>query len=262
MKPWKVQKFFGDVVYDLRNRRLLPVAILLIVGMIAVPVLISKGGSGSSSSALQATAAPVRPDPHSQSAVVSYTPPGLRNYKQRLSDQAPKDPFRQQFNNAAAAAAASQLTSTVTSPTTTGAPSTSASSPGTTVGGGTSGGSIPAKPRIVYYHSVADLSFGSTDQAPTRHKKIEAFTSLPNQTAPVVIYLGSSLDGKRAFFSVSTYDSQLTGPGVCAPGPTDCSLLVLAPGQAETMVYSGDGKTYALTINKINRVVSKKPPAG
>jgi len=38
MKAWKVQKFFGDVVYDLRSRGLLPVVVLLLVAMVAVPV--------------------------------------------------------------------------------------------------------------------------------------------------------------------------------------------------------------------------------
>ena len=47
MKPWKIQKFFEDVVYDLRNRGLLPVVILLVVALVAVPVLISRGGSDS-----------------------------------------------------------------------------------------------------------------------------------------------------------------------------------------------------------------------
>ena len=35
MKLWKVQKFFSDVVYDMRSRNLLLVAILLIVAIIA-----------------------------------------------------------------------------------------------------------------------------------------------------------------------------------------------------------------------------------
>ena len=50
MRPWKVRKFFGDVVYDLRSRGLLPVLILLVVALIAVPILISRGSSDSSAS--------------------------------------------------------------------------------------------------------------------------------------------------------------------------------------------------------------------
>ena len=46
MSAWKVQKFFGDLVYDLRSRNLLPVVIMLVVGIVAVPILVSKGSSG------------------------------------------------------------------------------------------------------------------------------------------------------------------------------------------------------------------------
>jgi hypothetical protein len=106
------------------------------------------------------------------------------------------------------------------------------------------------------------LSFGPTDQPLVRHKKIKAFAPLPNETAPVVIYLGSTLDGKRAIFSISKFTDQLSGPGTCAPGPTDCSLLALSKGQSEDMVFAGDGKTYRLKINDINRVVSNKAPTG
>ena len=44
MKPWKVQKFFGDVVYDLRNKGLLPVVGVLLIAMVAVPLLIYRDG--------------------------------------------------------------------------------------------------------------------------------------------------------------------------------------------------------------------------
>ena len=40
MKPWRMQKFFGDLVYDLRSRNLLPIVIALAVAVVAVPVLI------------------------------------------------------------------------------------------------------------------------------------------------------------------------------------------------------------------------------
>lgn len=257
MKPWKVQKFFGDVVYDLRNRNLLPVVILLVVAMVAVPMLISRGGGSSSSSSVQAASAPVKPSPQTERAVVSYAPPGLRKYQQRLGDQAAKDPFRLPPSAGPSATSASQLNSTVPTP----APATTSTSPAppTTV----SGGGTPthhATHRIYLLTTVADLSFGDVSQPPVRHRKMNAFTSLPSQDAPVLIYLGSSLDRKHAYFSLSTNTSQLSGPGSCAPGPTDCSLLILNVGQSEQMVYAGDGKTYELTLNGISRVRVK--PAG
>ncbi len=265
MRPWKVQKFFGDVVYDLRSRGLLPVVILVAVAMVAVPVLISRGGGSSSRSVVQPTAANTSTPPEIERAVVSYAPPGVRDYKKRLNDMTAKDPFHQQF--APPAASQSQLKSTVPVAADSATSSTTSSSAvngippssGSSSGSGTSSGST--KTRRYYFYSVADLSVGEVTQPLTRHKKIKAFTALPDQVAPVMIYLGSSVNGKQAYFSISKSVTQTTGPGSCAPSPTDCSLLVLTPGQAEDMVYSTDGKTYRVKVNKINRVVTKKPPA-
>jgi hypothetical protein len=264
MKPWKAQKFFGDVVYDLRSRGLLPVVILLVVAMIAVPVLIARGGSSSSSGTLQPASVTAHTAPEAERAVVSYAPAGLRNYKSRLDDLSPKNPFRQPPSAAPSAAAASQLTSTA--PGTGAAPVSTAplsGGAGSTGGGGTGGGSSTGTSRtshhLYLFHSVADLSFGDASQPLVRHAKIKTYAMLPNDTAPVLVYLGSTLDEKHALFSVSKYTDQLSGDGSCAPGPGDCALLSLGPGQTEEMVYAGDGKTYRLKINKINRVIIKNP---
>jgi hypothetical protein len=253
MKLWKVQKVLGDVVYDLRSRGLLPVAILLVVAMVAVPVLISQGGSGSSVSSIQPTAVSTKAAPEAQNAVVSYSP-GVRDYKKRLDDLAAKDPFRQKV--APSDNTASELNSTVTTPTVTGSSSTPTVA---TTPVGSSGASSPGGTRVrrYFFYSVADLSVGDVTQPLVRHRHIKPFTSLPNPIAPVLIYLGSSLDGKRAYFSLSKSADQLTGAGTCVPSPTDCSLLALSAGQTEDMVYSVDGMTYRVKINKINRVVSK-----
>jgi hypothetical protein len=265
MKPWKIQKLFGDVIYDLRSRGLLPVVILVAVAMVAVPILVSRGGGSSSGSTVQPTAGAAKTPPEIEQAVVSYAPPGVRDYKKRLSDMTAKDPFHQQF--APSAAAQSQLESTVPVSAEPGTASTTSSSAPTGVppssgdSGGSGTSSSTTKTRRYYFYSVADLSVGDVTQPLTRHKKTKAFTALPDQVVPVMIYLGSSVDGKRAFFSISK-SVTLTGPGTCAPSPTDCSLLMLRPGQAEDMVYSIDGKTYRVKINKINRVVTKSPPAG
>jgi hypothetical protein len=262
MKPWKVQKLFGDVVYDLRSRGLLPVVILLVVAMIAVPMLISRGGDSSSSGSLQSASATAHTAPEAEQAVVSYSPPGIRDYKSRLNDLSPKNPFRQPAGSSASASAsaASQLSSSVTAPATSAPTSSTApvSSGGSSTGGG-SGTGTSTTHHFYLFHSVADLSFGDVTQPLVRHEKTKTYAMLPSEAAPVLVYLGSTLDEKRALFSVSKYTDQLSGPGTCTPGPTDCSLLALAPGQTEDMVYAGDGKTYRLKINKITRVIVKNP---
>jgi hypothetical protein len=253
MKFWKVQKFFGDIVYDLRSRGLLPVLILLVVGMVAVPILISRGSS-SSSPAPQPTTAAATTAPEVESAVVSYSP-GLRDYKKRLDDLSAKDPFIQPAGSEPSVAAASQLSSTVTTPTTpttVSGGSSGTDSRGSGTGTSTSSPGTTTTHRLYLYRSVADISVGDTSQPLERHKHIKPFTSLPNQVTPVIVYLGSTLNEKRAYFSLSKSASQLIGEGTCFPSPTDCSLLALGPGQTEDVVYSVDGKTYRVKVNKIN----------
>ena len=46
MKPWKVRKFVGDVIYDLRSRNLLLVVLMLLIAIVAVPVLDLEVGLG------------------------------------------------------------------------------------------------------------------------------------------------------------------------------------------------------------------------
>lgn len=252
MKPWKVQKFFGDVVYDLRSRGLLPVVIVLLVAMVAVPMLISRGSRDSSSAAsLQPTAGTVAPAPEGERAVVSYIP-GIRDYKKRLNDLSPKDPFRQQF--AHSAAAASQLNSTVSTATPTGsASSTSESSTTTSTGGGSSstGKKKKAKPVSVTYQ--VDVLAGDVNAALTPFKNVASMTPLPSQSAPAVIYFGLTSDHKQAMFLVSNRVDSLNGPGTCVPAPDDCALLTLAPGQSEDLLYTQDGKTYRLVVARIKR---------
>jgi len=260
MKPWKVQKFFSDVVYDLRSRGLLPVVILLVVAMVAVPMLLSRGSSSSEAPSLQASSGVLDAAPETQSAVVSYSP-GIRDYKKRLKDLSPKDPFRQQFTKSAAAA--SQLNSTVTTSTPTGGSSEVTGSATTvsagTGGGGssTSGGSGKKKKKkkqtkTTYTYSVNVLA-GDVDTTLTPFKSVASLTPLPSQTTPVVVYYALSGDFQQVLFLVSNKVDALSGPGICVPAPDDCSLLSLTPGQSEDLHYAKDGHTYRVVVAEIKR---------
>jgi hypothetical protein len=257
MKLWKVQKFFGDVVYDLRSRRLLPLAIGLLVAIIAVPILISRGSSSSPPPTVQPAAASAETAPEIRNAVVGYDP-GIRDYKRRLNDLSPKDPFQQQVHKSASVA--SQLNSTAVTPTQPSSSTGTSGSASTSTGSSSTGGSeTRTTHQVRYFHSVADLSVGEAGQPLTRHKQLKNFTPLPSETSPVLVYLGSTLDQKKAIFSVSKYADQFSGTGTCGPTPSECQLLVLTVGASEQIVYTADGKTYEVKINAIRRVYTKQP---
>jgi hypothetical protein len=262
MKSWKIQKFFGDIVYDLRNRGLLPVVVLLLVAIVAIPVVITRGGSDSApianTAALQEAAANA---PEAQSAVVAYNP-GLRKYQDRLDKLTAKDPFEQQFS--AAAKAATELSGTVTGGGATGTTTpTEVSGDSVSSGGSTSkkNKKKKKKARTVYASYQADIMVGEASAPLQSISNVAPLTPLPSETAPVLIYLGPNAGGQQALFLVSNKVSQLTGPGVCVPAPDDCGLLVLTPGQSEDLVYDADGKAYRIQLVRLKRVVSSKPPA-
>lgn len=248
MKSWRIQKFFGDVVYDLRNRGLLPVVILLIVAMVAVPLLISRGSSGSGPT-LQPTAN-TKPAPEAQTAVLAYNPSGIRNYKSRLNDLSSKDPFRMQFIHSAATA--SQLNSTVTPTETGGGGSTKSSNSSTTVNGG-SGSNKKKHSNSVTVTYQTNVLAGDVDSQLTPFPDIKEMTTLPSPDKPVLVYFGLSSDHGHALFLVSNKVDQLTGPGACVPAPDDCALLSLSPGQSEDLHYGLDGKTYRVVVAEIKR---------
>jgi hypothetical protein len=261
VKPWKVQKFFGDLIYDLRSRNLLLVVLALLVGIVAVPVLISKSSSGNAPSPADLGAqASVQSSPQNENAVVAYHP-GVRNFKQRLKDLSAKDPFKQQFTNAAEAGTnLDQVTSTSTGTTTT-ISGGSGGTGGGTGGGGGAGYKKNTKSQTLYTYYVTDVSVGESGGTLTPLSNVGQFQFLPSQDKPVLVYLGTSSGGSQALFLVSKDVSSVGGTGTCFPTADDCQLLGLGSGASADLIYGPDGKTYHLQVDKLKRVTSSKPPA-
>ena len=68
--------------------------------------------------------------------------------------------------------------------------------------------------------------YGTTLQ---RRNRIDVFSFLPSETAPVLVYMGTTSDGKRAVFLVAKDVIELRGPGFCFPSEDSCQLLALKP---------------------------------
>jgi hypothetical protein len=263
MKSWKLNKFFSDLVYDLRNRGLLPVVVLLGVAIVAIPLVISRGGSDSAPiSDTAALEQAVTDAPEAQSAVVAYEP-GLRKYQDRLNRLSAKDPFKQQFAPAAAVADVGGAAGDTGGGDSAGAttPIEVSGTTETTGGGSKKKGKKKKKTTTKYISYQADVLVGDASGALESHSNLAPLTPLPSETAPVLIYLGPNTGGQYALFLVSNKVSQLSGPGVCVPAPDDCALLALSQGQTEDLVYDADGKTYRIQLVGLRRVVSSKPPA-
>jgi hypothetical protein len=258
----KIQKFAGDVVYDIRSRGLLPVVILLAVGVIVVPMLI-KGG-GSEATVPPAPALPGTGDAALQNepAVLTYNP-SVRDYHQRLDDLEQKDPFVQQFRSGsatdAAAADTAGATTAPTAPADTGSSGTGSSggSTGSTPTGGSTGGTTVTH---TFYYRETDILIGDTSAPLKRRNRIPDLSFLPNDKTPVLIYMGATRDAKTAVFLVSDDVTVVAGQDRCSPSPEDCQALRMHENDAVTLDNAVDGKTYRLKVLDIRLVHSQKLP--
>ena len=272
MKLWKIQKFAGDVVYDLRNRNLLLPVIGLLIALLAVPVLIAKGSSDGALGPFGFGTSSAESTPEAENAVVAYHP-GVRNYKKRLNHLGAKNPFAQQFTNAPAAAGSgssdslgqalngsSTSGSTGVGGGTTGGGSTGG---GTTRGGGGGGGGSHGKVThtTTYFWWESDIQVGEAGTPLTTMNSVKPFQFLPSPDKPVLTYIGTVGAGSQAVFLVSTDVTSVGGEGTCFPSVDSCQLLGLNPGKGADLIFGPDGKTYHVQVMQVRRVTGSKPPA-
>ncbi|HVY96022.1 MAG TPA: hypothetical protein VHA54_03580 [Solirubrobacterales bacterium] len=129
--------FLVDLYWDLRDRRLLPLVALGLVAIVAVPFLLS-GGSDEEAPEAGAGALQATQEASSGGAeltVVKATPV-LRDYRRRLRDRSPSDPFRQQYTAPEGGGATSAPSPSTTSSTSSLGSTTTSSSSETTSGDG------------------------------------------------------------------------------------------------------------------------------
>jgi hypothetical protein len=253
--------FLLDLWADLREKRLWPVAALLLIGLVSVPLVVAKPARDPQ---------PKGPDPAQQAEllpdagvkVLAAEDAAGRGSALDLFD--PKDPFRppqsliestrQQSANAAPAGGGGG--GGATSEGSGG--SAPESGGGGDSGGGDSGGGggeapAPGTPPVKteQFAYVVDVTFRANNRT-RRIKALRRLEFLPNESKPLLLFLGVSADLNNAVFLV---DSTLEpyGEGRCKPNADKCSLLYLGAGELHYF-NADDGNTYALQVDQIRRV--------
>ncbi len=273
MKNVQTPQLLTDLYRDLRDRRLLVPALVLVVALIAVPLALS------SSSATTAPPAPAPATNAGGSEAEAATSPavlteelGLTDYRKRLEQLQSKDPFQQQFTLPEVTSKVEQ--SSLSEPsgiTTSGGGSTSTSStaeptstpsasPGTSTP--TSHSSEPSddarKPTTEVILRRIDVRIGP-EGGLVKKTGVKQLEMLPSSTTPVVIFLGTTERGGRAFFLVSSDVIAVSGDGACLATTPTCQLLSLRAGEAASFEYAPDPLiTYRLKLLAIRDVVVKK----
>ncbi len=250
---------FNDLITELREKRLWPVAALLVLALVAVPVLLSSSGSAP---AAPAVALPIPPAATAAAALPTVAVASVP-VPHKLA-AAKRNPFRQPPVRKLSTSPAVGNTAT---PATGAAPSaapSAGSSPGSHAPSSSSaaapshgGSSRPAGPptpttatptTIPIRKTLAPPRAGLTATQSYRVElaitlasgglrtfdSLERLSAIPSRRLPLLVELGVLSGAHRVLFAVEP-GAAVSGPGKCLPGPIDCEILSLAENQIETL---------------------------
>jgi hypothetical protein len=265
-------RFFHRIVGDLAgHKRLWPVAGVLLAGIVAVPVLLTK-----SSSAPPAPQAPLPAVPPATGTSLPTINVQATPGKARINGTA-HNPFAPTAGGATSSTSSSPTTASTVTPGasstlnavpagTSSGSSTGSSGSSTAAGGGSSttpttgsgGGGTVTPPSITggskpkpaptglsstqsYQVAMAITnSAGGVDTV----DPLARLSAVPNNQQPLLVELGVLRGGSRVLFAVQP-GTVVAGPGVCTPGPIDCEILSLGQDQTEA-ISSHDSGAHAL----------------
>lgn len=227
------------------QRRLLPIAIVLIAALVAIPLVLAKDPEPVATPALAPVAgagsSPAAPNGES---VVSLVGDGERTERRRVLG-ASKNPFEPGPAPKASptpqpATAAQQ---TVPSKPVGGAALGSGASP---VPGGSSAPPAvappvtgpatltptPTPPRPEYELYSLTVRFGDSSADSLERMNLARLKALPSAKDPILVYLGVGDDEKTAVFMVDAA-VEPQGDGICRPSPANCETIHLREGDTE-----------------------------
>lgn len=259
----KVPPFLSDLYWDLRDRRLLPLVALVVVGIAAVPFLLGGKSDQGSSAGTQTMLPPIASAAGSggSTLVTVEAKPGLRNYHKRLGHRNPTDPFQQRYTapqTAGAQLGGASTSSTTTSTSTSTTTSTAKTTDGTTTEETTesSGGAGPPPPSLKEYTIAIDVKItqtstkanGKKESESTVHHRVIPPAALPSEKAQAVVYMGISPKTKQPLLLISDGVTSIFGDGKCLSGAEACQLLEVEPGFPETFVFGPHSTRYKITV--------------
>jgi hypothetical protein len=266
-----------DTWRQLVERRLWPIALLLLAALVAVPVLLASDPAPAPAT----TTAPAKSDDPIAAAKPIVAQATSFDDSSRHVLGAPKDPFKPavlpkptpapsttvttsktSLANATAANTASSnggSSSSSTTTTSTGTGSTPSTPSTPSGGGGTTtpppSSAPPSKPKAYELYSLT-VRFGDASTALTK-QHLKRLAPLPDAEDPVAIYLGPGPDKRSAVFLV---DASVTpqGDGTCKPYAADCQTVTLREGDTEFFdvkdpTSGAVTKTYELDLLNIVR---------
>lgn len=230
---------------DLVEKRLLPVAAVLLIALVAVPVLLAKPAGEPSSGAPATENALLGKDSAAligeTKAIVSLGSDG--GFRKHIGRLGRKDPFVQQAKQPAGTTGAEGATVG-----TTGASGTTTTPTNTGTGTAPSGGTEPVK----LYQWAAKVKFGQIGK--TKSETVTPGEFMPSEQNPVLLFLGADESGDSAQFLVSA-EATSRGDGTCVPSETNCQIVKMGHKDVQffEVALSADTViTYELDVDDIS----------
>jgi len=221
---------------DLVDRRLLPIPIVLLAGLIAIPLLASKDRS-------TARALPFAQPVTTTVTTTTAAKPAPRRVKGDSTSEV--NPFASAASTPASGAEgtsgeSNSSTSSEQTVASTKSEATAAPSGGTSNGSGTDSAATspsPAAPNSTVIAApggkfairAVDLRMGG-DIVPRIRRDVARLSPLPSNDAPAAIFLGVLPGAKSVAFRLSP-GVTVTGEGTCVPRRSICAQLVLRKGE-------------------------------
>jgi hypothetical protein len=252
-----------NVWRQLVQRRLWPVAILLIAALAAVPLALAKEPDP----APPATAIAAADDKSALALqpIVAQASASERGKRRKVLGMR-KNPFGVPKKQDAGSATPPDSTGSTTAqePTTPTTPTSGGTSPSTGPSPSTGGPApspspfdpSPTPAPKTYALNELTVRFGDAVSGDVERKSLKRLQPLPSAAEPVLIYLGVLKDGKTAVFLVD-HGVSAVGDGDCRPSPEECETLRLRAGETEFLDVTDDAGAvtaqYQLDLVKIHK---------
>ena len=259
-----------DVWNDLREKRLWPVAVVLALGLLVVPITLGRSSGDDASEPMRVPQqAPTKGGPKVEAAEVQAS--------SKLDVFDSKDPFKPGVETpapgagtvdgggqavvpggAGGGAAGGGVSSPPAGPSDPSGPSAGGGpGAGTTPAGPPAASPTPSKPRSKLFSYVVDIDFGRSGRERKR-RNVKRLTILPDARRPLLVFLGVTADRKRAVFLADSTVGQ-SGEGKCRPDVRTCTFIYLSTEAEhnEHFIADSEGREYGLTLRRIKALEIK-----
>lgn len=229
---------------QLVERRLWPLAVLLIAALAAVPMLLAHEPEAPAPSSVASSSAPAIAKAALATQPIVTVGDGVARDARRKVLGARKNPFKPKVTaKKVEAATAAEPAKPATSPET---PVTVSPTTPTVV--------TPLAPKKTYELFSLRVRFGLSSDTELKARNLNRLKALPLAAFPALIYLGVLDDRRTAVFLVD-HGATVQGDGDCNPSPEDCQTLHMRVGDIAFIDATFEGQQYQfqLELRKIRR---------